>query len=380
MQVYKCFLQILRKRIGSIIMYMSIFVVLCIATSTQGKQSEEVKFEASTYSFAVFDEDQSEISRGITDYLSADNTLVTIPDTKESLQDEIYNRNIHCAIRIQPGFAQKVKEGAGDEMIEITAVPGTVYGETFKQSIDGYMQILRTYLTGGYSDADALKRTKQAVELKAEVELADASNDGTYSKLYYFFKYLAYIYVVVCIEVLGSVLINFRQKTVRDRMESSPYPLWKASMEQYAGMITMGLGLFVIHILMLLSLRMNCFSYRGLLFLLNELCFIGVTMAIVFLVGQVASNRTVLSMIANVAGLGMSFLCGVFVPLSLMGDQIVMVAHLLPAYWYIRACQQIDFMVPGESLEPVLSSMGVELLFGAALICIGMAYSRSKQA
>ncbi len=376
MQVYKCFLRILSKRKNTIIMYLVIFIVLSVATSTQGRKSEEIQFEAASYSFALFDEDQSELSRGIAKYLSAGNTLVEIEDTPETLQDEIYNRNIHCALRIRKGFAEKVKAGAGEGMIEIISVPGTVYGEAFEQSVQGYMQALRAYLAGGYTDQEALARTKETVGLQAEVELAEESGDGTFSRMYYFFKYLAYIYIVICIESLGPVLITFRKKDVRNKILSSPYPAWKSNLELYAGVITLGIFLFLIHVGTLLVFRFPVFSGQGLLFMLNELCFLGVSMGIVFLVGQIASKITILSMVANVVGLGMSFLGGVFVPLSLLGDKVIAVAHILPSYWYVRACEQIDFLVQGESLLPVFSCMGVELLFGAALVSIGMAYSR----
>ncbi|MDE6852274.1 MAG: ABC transporter permease [Lachnospiraceae bacterium] len=377
MQVYKCFMKILKKRAGSIVMYMGIFIALCVITSSQGKESEEMKFEASQYQLAVFDQDQSEVSQGLTDYLAEQNTLVSLQDEAETIQDEIYNRNIHCALRIQNGFGRAAAQGQGDGMIEITAVPGTVYGEAFTQTINGYMSILGTYLRGGFAVNEALERTKQAMELSASVSMADGGNDGTYSKLYYFFKYLAYIYIVVCIEALGPVLITFRKKEVRDRIVSSPYPVNRSSLGQYAGMITLGAVLVLIHMVMLLVMRIPFFSFQGMLFLLNELCYLAVCLGIVFFIGQVVTNIQLLSMIANVVGLGSSFLGGVFVPLEMMGERIVSLAHILPSYWYVRACQQIDFLEQGESLRSVLACMGVEILFGMALFCIGLAYSKT---
>lgn len=377
MQVYKCFMKILKKHAGFIAMYMGIFILLCVLTSSQGEKSEEIKFEASQYQLAVFDQDRSELSQGLIDYLSKQNTLVNLKDEAEIIQDEIYNRNIHCALRIQDGFGQAATQGEGSGMIEITAVPGTVYGEAFTQTINGYMSVLGTYLRGGFTVNEALERTKQAMELQTSVSLADSESDGSYSKIYYFFKYLAYIYVVICIQVLGMVLISFRKKEVRDRIVSSPYPVTRSGLEQYAGMITMGAILVLIHVILLLVMGLPLFSFQGMLFLLNELCYLVVCMGIVFFIGQVVSNTQLLSMIANVVGLGGSFLGGVFVPLELMGERIVALAHILPSYWYVRACQQIDFLGQGDSLTAVLISMGVEILFGVALICIGLAYSKA---
>lgn len=51
MQVYKCFMRVLKKRSWSVVMYMGIFITLCVLTSSQGKEAEEIKFEASKYNF-----------------------------------------------------------------------------------------------------------------------------------------------------------------------------------------------------------------------------------------------------------------------------------------------------------------------------------------
>lgn len=325
----------------------------------------------------MFDEDQSELSQGLTDYLSGQNTLVDLKDEAEVIQDEIYNRNIHCVLRIRKGFGGAAARGQGNGMVEITAVPGTVFGEAFTQTVQGYMSVLSSYLQGGFSAGEAISRTKEAMKLSTSVSLAEKGNDGTYSRLYYFFKYLAYIYIVVCIEALGPILITFRKKEVRERMISSPYPMRRSSLEQYAGMITLGVILVAVHVLMLLALRVPVFSLHGMLFLLNELSYLAVSMGIVFLIGQVVTGTTILSMIANVVGLGSSFLGGVFVPLELMGDQVVAAAHILPSYWYTRACQQIDRLGASGSSASIFACMGVEILFGAAFICIGLAYSKT---
>lgn len=83
-------------------------------------------------------------------------------------------------------------------------------------------------------------------------------------------------------------------------------------------------------------------------------------------------------MISNVIALGMSFLCGVFVPLEYLGEGLIKAAHFLPAYWYITSANFIDTYVPGSSLNELWVGLGIQLLFGAALISIGLAYSRMK--
>lgn len=84
-------------------------------------------------------------------------------------------------------------------------------------------------------------------------------------------------------------------------------------------------------------------------------------------------------MIANTIGLGMSFLCGVFVPQKFLGEAVINVAHFLPAYWFIRA----NNMLAGISDELFSSSkyfsyLGIELLFAVAIFSVVLLVAKTK--
>lgn len=380
MQVFKCYFRILNKQKGQIIMYLSIFMTLAILLSSQGSDSAQMSFEAASCKFAVFDEDHSEISRGMIESLDSHNERVEVEDDREVIQDEIYNRNVLCVIRIPDGFGEAVKTGDNAKQLEIIAVPGTIYGELFENELNGYVKLLISYVAGGFSDEEAVRKTQAALNENVETTLMDSHDNGTHSKLYYYFNMLPYVYIALCIAAVGPILIVFHKKKVRDRVESSPYPAGKMNMELYAGMVVTGIGLVACHIIIMSIARIPFLSQQGLLFLVNELCFLVVPLGITFLVGKLVTSINVLSMVANVVGLGFSFLGGIFVPLSLMGDEIIWVAHFLPTYWYIRACEWIDVFVTGTSLRPFLGYVGMQLLFGATFICIGLACSKWKRA
>lgn len=360
-------------------MYLAIFMTISTLISSQGKDSAEAMFQASSCSFAVFDEDNSVMSRSIINYLSKDNEIKEIEDDPELIQDEVYERNLTCVIRIKKGFGEAVRDGKDAQMLEITAVPGTVYGELFENQANGYVRIFRSYTAGGFSETEAVEKTEGTLEKEVDVTLADSRSDGTHSKVYYYYQLLPYIYIAICIGAIGPILIVFRKKDVRDRIQSSPYPMGKMNLELYGGMVTTGLGLVVLHSLILTALRLDIFSMRGLLFVMNEICFLVTALGITFLVGQLAVNQNIISMIANVVGLGFSFLGGVFVPLQLMGDGILRAAHFIPSYWYVRACEWIDGYVSGDSVTPLMGFMGIDLLFGIAFICAGLACLRMKR-
>ena len=102
--------------------------------------------------------------------------------------------------------------------------------------------------------------------------------------------------------------------------------------------------------------------------------------SLAYLIAMGASNQESLSGIVNSLALGMSFLCGVFVPLEVLGEGVKTAAHFLPFYWYERtnlmltefpvlsAAQQTDFLI----------SLGIQTAFAVAFLSVGAALHKKK--
>lgn len=380
MQVYKVFFRILNKQKGQIIMYLFIFLGVSTIVSTQGINNEKTAFEASSYFFSVFDEDESDISRSLIGYLEKDNERVEIADDKEAIQDELYSRRTNCVIRIPKGFGDSVKEDGEILPMEMISIPGTFYAETIKNLGNRYMSLVKSYIEGGFTPEEALRKAEVTNTEKVKVTMSGERGSSSHSRMYYFFAYVPYIFISVCVVGIGPILIVFHRKELQERNSCSSYSLFRTNMELFAGIITAGLGLLVLYLLMVFSImRTELFTFQGFLHGLNIFCFLVVSLGIVFVLGQILKKTTVISMMSNVIGLGMSFLGGIFVPLEFLSDGIVKVAHFLPSYWYILAVRFIDGYKPGDSLSELWTSLGIELLFGVAFVCIGLAYAKTRE-
>lgn len=361
------------------IMYLCIFLGVASIIASQSADTEEKMFEGTDYSIAVFDEDGSEFSKNFVSYLSEGHEVVDVQDDKEVIQDELYNRNISCVVRIPKGFGDSVAQGGELECPEITTIPGTIYGQTFKSLVSNYISLTKSYVAGGYSAEEAMEKAKLTSGEKVTVSMSEKAGGSTHGKIYYYFNYLPYIFISICIVGVGPVLIVFHKKEVRDRNNCSSYSITRTNLQLFAGTVTAGAAISILFALMvMIGTGKDIFSFQGLLYCLNMLCFMVVSLGLVFFLGQVVKQQQVLTMMANVIGLGMSFLCGVFVPLEYMGEGLIRVAHFLPAYWYVISAAFIDKYTEGTPLGELWTGMGIQLLFGVALICVGLAYSRAR--
>ena len=75
---------------------------------------------------------------------------------------------------------------------------------------------------------------------------------------------------------------------------------------------------------------------------------------------------TMVNVITQVVSLGMSFLCGVFVDQSMLGDGVLAVARFLPAYWYIRVNRMIEGSEPLDT-NTIILALSIQLGFAAVM-------------
>lgn len=380
MQVYKVFFKILKKQKVQIIMYLAIFMFIAMLVGANGETGEQQSFEAENYSFSILDEDDSEISREMRSYLETYGERVEIEDDEEMIQDALYDRNTNCVLRIPEGFGNSLKDGGEVKKVEYVTIPGTTYAQTFQNLASQYITTIRMYLAGGFSVEEAVKKTEEVCQEKAEVTFTEEGTTTQYGKLYRFFSYVPFIYLCICIVAIGPILIVFHKKNVKDRIRCSMYSQLRTNLELFAGVVTAGLAFLVIYFLLVAAGNGGeALSFEGGLHFLNMLCFAVVALGITFLVGQLVKKTEVLTIVSNAVSLGMSFLCGVFVPLVYLGDSVIKVAHFLPSYWYITAAMEIDTIAQTHNYSALAEAMGIQLLFGIAFVCAGLACSHVKQ-
>ena len=84
-------------------------------------------------------------------------------------------------------------------------------------------------------------------------------------------------------------------------------------------------------------------------------------------------------MINNILTLGMSFLCGIFIPQQMLGKGVLAFSKFLPLYWYIKN----NDLISGFGGEPFTmhayrTHLGILVLYGIALFSLALAISKYK--
>ena len=206
----------------------------------------------------------------------------------ETVKDELFNRNVDCVINIQEGFGQSLKEnniGKIKNYIEIDSISETNASSVITGQADSYLRMLSSYIQTGYPEEKAVELTKDTQNIKVDTTLLDKSGNENYSELYYYFKYLAYVFVVMMIIVIGNILTKLSDREIKDRIQCSSYKFISYNKEIFLGiMATGGIICAVFTVFAFVLCRDKIFTVNGGLFLIQMLCLMVVSLSMAYFI------------------------------------------------------------------------------------------------
>mgnify|MGYP004503666547 FL=1 len=368
MQVYKTFLRIFKKQIGSCMIYFCIFLGLMIGFSKMGGKGTD-KYETYSCKLAIFDRDNSEASRMLTDYLSQIHEMVDVPDDEKVIQNNLYFWELDYVLYIENGY-----ENSG----RLTNIkrPGSNTGMYVDNQIASYESSMSALMDAGYDMDSAYDITLEAMSDEGLVKVYGNSVEKK-PEYYYFFLYLPYVIIMMLFNGLGAVLIAFNRQNVSDRVNVSPVPIRKRNIQLAAGVATLGVGTWLLFMILgYIMYGAVLINAKTIYLILNSLVFTLISVGIVNIVGSFNLSTQNIAMIANIVGLGFSFLGGVFVPMSIFSEGLKKVSMIIPTYWYVMAN---DGIMLDENIGNIMQYIGIEVLFAAAFMVISMLISKRKK-
>lgn len=383
MQVYKTFLRISKRHISSIALYFIIFAALSFMLAGSAKDTKINTFDSEKIDICIIDKDDSSASKGLTQYLSNLHNIVELEDDKEVIQDSLYYRKVQYVLNIEKGYEDKLMAGDTEDILTNVKVPGTYTGMYANNQINEYLSVLNMYISGGYDIDEALEKTSTNLEEIPKVNVISFAGDSKEQNkaLYYFFLYQSYVFIVMLICGLAPIIIVLNKKDISDRMGCSSTSLGSRNFQIALGGATYSLIMWLLFMVLgVIAYGDAMFSTEGLLYMVNSFVFLLFATGITIFISSFGASGNALNMISNVIGLGMSFICGVFVPQWFLSDGVISVARFLPAYWYVRVSNMISGM-SGEVYEfnKYLQYVGIEVIFVITSFALAMMVTRLRK-
>lgn len=385
MQVFKAYFKIIKKHIIAITMYFMIFVVIAMIVTNAMSGLKTGEFTETKTSIAFFNDDgDSALVDGLYGYLSESCNIVAIEDDTESVQDALFYEKVKCVLRVPKGFTERFMNGPGDANLLSTSgqvSAGTVNVELL---VNKYLSTASLYVKNvpGISQSDIAANVESDLKLSAPVEVNDYNKPADSDRLSHYFRFHAYSILLIMIMGVTSIMMAFNKKDLANRNLCSPLSPTRMNLQLVAGNAAYALAVWAALCLVIFLLYGKfIFSIGVALLCLNSLVFTFAALSIAFLLGKLIKSGGAQAAITNVVSLGLCFLSGVFVEQAMLGKTVLTIASFTPAYWYVKAVEDIRTMVTlsAQNVAPVVYSMLIELGFAAVFIIIALVISKQKR-
>jgi ABC-2 type transport system permease protein len=381
MQVFKAFFITLKKQSFSILIYFVIFLALSFVLSGNGRTQTELVYNDAKIKVAVFDRDNTALSKSLYEYLNKTQELVSIKDDKDSISDELFYRNVEYVLIIKAGFEEKIKSGSYEGILSNAKVPDSISGKLLDNKINQYLSALTAYTAGGLSPEEAAAKALETADISAKVTLLKVEGKETEkSSAYYFYSFIPYVLICMLISGLGSILMIFREKDLNQRIKCSALTETGRNTALIFASLLFSFVCWAVFILLSIVIYKGELSgLKGGLFIVNSLVFLFVAISLTYLVSFLVKTPSALNMASNVIGLGLSFLGGIFVPQEYMSSSVLRFSKFLPTYWYVLTNQTIEtFSFTAEQFHTILRNLGIEALFAIIIFGAAIGLSRSR--
>ena len=381
MQVFKTFMKITLKKLPAAMIYIGVFLTISIIMANMG--GDDTNFSDTKLDICVMDEDNSDASRALKSFIEDKHDTIEVRNDEESILDAIYYNTVDYVLVIKEGYSEKISQGGTEGLFLNYTKPGSFSDTFFNTTLERYTGTVSALIAGGNDISEATAQADKILSDETEVTINTFAkkNDASYSEQFsYYFQYMPYVLLAIFISLLVPVMLVINGKEVRNRTNCSKLTTMSFSMQIFLGTAVVVLAVWAVFIFV--GFILNGFEISGRIgyAVLNSFVFTLVSAGIALVVSSLSPSEKAINMIGNVVSLGMSFLCGIFVPLSILGDSVINISRFLPAYWYVRA----NNMLAGISEEPFavgeyFKFLGVEMLFAVILFVLVILIFRIKK-
>lgn len=382
---FKSFLKIFKTQIPTLVIYLGIF--LGIAAINMGIKDDEgsTGYENADVSVAIIDKDKSELSEAIQKYISSKNLKVEeIINTEEGMEEALFQRIVEYIIIIPEDYENRILSGE-DVRLESKKVPDAYSAVYVENILNQYMSTFNAYSKSYGENPDihkVIKLTENAMDNSVNVTLKKVGVSDMEKLWEGCFNFGAYIVLACVMWGVAEILSVFFKKNIENRIDMSPVSRLKRNL------MLVGYSLFFTVIIWFLIVLVFAFVFgtdilktQNIIRCINMLCLSLVGLAAGFLISILVKSKNGRGAVVNTVALGCSFISGSFIALEYISDEIIKLSSFLPVYWFTKANSYAG-KAAGQALSgygDAFKCMGIQLLFFAAIISIGLVVKRQKK-
>lgn len=376
MIVFKTYFKILKRYKGTVLLYTSI--LLFFGVWNMRSNEESMSFSPQKPDICIVNhDDEKGLTEHLISYLQDHCTVVPLSD-EQSIDDAIFYRDVHYVIYIPKNYHQDVL--AGQNPVLAIKSTGDYSASLTERILERYLQIQKVMIQNLTAENEIIESMDQVLETETTIQMAEEQTGTSQSAFY--FNFASYSIMSCIVFIVCLIMTSFKNKNTQQRTVVTPLPYQSYNYQLLLANSLYALTLWLFYVATAVILTGHeLLSVKGLLYCSNLLLFSICSLTISLLLSTLLNDKNVVSGIANVIALGSAFLSGVFVPVSLLPDFVLKIAHLLPSYWFVNTNEVLKNATELNrvTLRPVLINMAVLVGFMIIFIFANNVITKRKQ-
>ena len=379
MTVFKTFFKIVNKYKFTILLYTVILIIF--AGFNMQTSENSMSFVASKPDVLIVNNDENQkLTSNLVNYIENNCNIIDIKDTEEARNDALFYRDVNYIIYIPENYSKDFLNGLNPE-IEIKST-GDYQSSYAEMILTRYIKIANIYSKETQNEEELISKINETLSKETVIEVTSKLDTDNLSRATFYYNFLNYTILAGCVYLICLILSSFREEKIRKRtiISSMNYKKHNRQLLLANGILIMILWVFYV-VLSFILIGKVMFEVHGLILIINSFVFSICSLTIAFLIGNLINNKNAINGIINVVGLGSSFLCGAFVPVEWLPDNILKIAHILPSYWYIQTNEIVKTLekINLETLKPIFINMSILLIFSVLFIIITNVITKKKR-
>ncbi|HZW97233.1 MAG TPA: ABC transporter permease [Bacillota bacterium] len=372
MKVFRLFLKLLYNYRGTILAYTLIFIAI-FAALTVGTSEESGEISLYNPKIAVFDHDDSPLSRHLAAYLLSRSTEVEIEEDAAAVDDAIFEDWLNYAIAIPEGFEDSFGKSGNFADLKIFANYDDGLNQIIDTQIEFYLSVWDSFRiayggtipkTEAESTLDQVDEIMQT-EVEGSVLIGESDSQGV--KAAFFFRVLNYILMALGFQTIGRGITVIEQPYLKSRDLVSGYPESKRAWGLFLAVYTVMAALWAILALVLfLLIGFAAIGEPSVLWMvLSSLTHVLALSAFITLLIQVFPSDNASSFLGTLVSLSTAFGTGIFAPREIIWQPLQTFFSLMPTYWDVSNQFILESSVSlSADLGVVRHNIGIMLLMG----------------
>ncbi len=379
MTIFKTYIKIVNKCKAPILLY-TIFLIFFGGMNLQ-TENQQMSFQETKPDILIVNQDEEKgITKNLIEYLEQNSNNKEIEPTEEKRNDALFYRDVSYIIYIPKNFR---KDFLNHQYPEIKVKSTDSYHASLAEMmLKRYYKIANIYNELETDENEIINKINEVLNQELEMEMTSQLDNSALEKASFYFNFTNYCTLAGCIYVICLLLTSFKKEAIKKRTIISKTKEKELNLKLLLSNGVFAFTLWLIYIgLSILLLGNIMFSIHGLLYIVNAFIFTFCALTIAFLLSNLVMNKNAINGIVNVIALGSSFLCGAFVPMEMLPNVVLKIAHLLPSFYFIKNNESIKTLetINLEGIKPLLLNMGIVLLFSIGFILLTNFISHKKR-